>query len=300
MSTQSAAAASHGDLHRNSLFDVKGRVALVTGGGSGIGLMITQALAVNGAKVYITGRTAEKLDRVAEVYGKDVEGEIIPLSGFDVSKKDNIAKLVKEIEAREKCLCILVNNAGISSNTVTTESKSAEEMKQHLFDVEESTFEDWTSVYSTNVAAIYFASAAFLPLLQKSSDLHQGWSGTILNITSISGMVQVAQHHFAYNSSKGAAIHLTRMLASEIASNGLKIRVNSLAPGVFPSEMTASESDEYQKSHLPKKDFEEKVPARRPGRDVDMAQGVLFAITNQYLNGQNFAIDGGYTLAAGQ
>lgn len=300
MSTQSAAAASHGELHRNSLFDVKGRVALVTGGGSGIGLMITQALAVNGAKVYITGRTADKLDRVAETYGKDIEGEIVPLSGFDVSQKDHISKLVKEIESREKCLCILVNNAGISSSTVTTESKSAEEMKKNLFDVDESTFEDWTSVYSTNVAGIYFTSAAFLPLLQKSSDLHQGWSGTILNITSISGMVQVAQHHFAYNSSKGAAIHLTRMLASEIASNGLKIRVNSLAPGVFPSEMTASESDEYQKSHIPKEDFEGKVPARRPGRDVDMAQGALFAVTNQYLNGQNFAVDGGYTLSAGQ
>ncbi|CAN8099957.1 unnamed protein product [Discula destructiva] len=112
-------------------------------------------------------------------------------------------------------------------------------------------------------------------------------------------MVQVAQRHFAYNASKGAAIHLTRMLASEIASNGHKIRVNSLAPGVFPSEMTANESDEYQKSHIPKEKYEDKVPAGRPGRDIDMAQGVLFAVTNQYLNGQNFAIDGGYTLSAG-
>lgn len=142
-------------------------------------------------------------------------------------------------------------------------------------------------------------SAAFLPLLAKATDLHKGWSGTILNITSISGMVQVAQHHFSYNASKGAAIHLTRMLASEIATNGHKIRVNSLAPGVFPSEMTAGDSDEHQKSHIPKEKYEDKVPAARPGRDVDMAQGVLFAVTNQYLNGQNFAIDGGYTLSAG-
>lgn len=89
------------------------------------------------------------------------------------------------------------------------------------------------------------------------------------------------------------------MLASEIASNGHKIRVNSLAPGVFPSEMTTDGSDEYQKSHIPTEKYAEKVPAARPGRDVDMAQGVLFAVTNQYLNGQNFAIDGGYTLAAG-
>lgn len=105
------------------------------------------------------------------------------------------------------------------------------------------------------------------------------------------GMVQTAQHHFAYNASKGAAIHLTRMLASEIASNGHKIRVNSLAPGVYPSEMTTGESDEYQKSHIPKKKYESKTTARRPGRDVDMAQGALFAVANQYLNG--------HTLVAG-
>lgn len=142
-------------------------------------------------------------------------------------------------------------------------------------------------------------TAAFLPLLQKSSDLHEGWSGTILNITSISGMIQKAQHHFSYNASKGAAIHLTRMLASEVSSNGHKIRINSLAPGVFPSEMTAGESDEYQKSHIPKEKYESKFPAARPGKDVDMAQAVLFAVTNQYLNGQNFAVDGGYTIAAG-
>lgn len=158
MATQSVAAASHGELSRNSLFDLNGRVALVTGGGSGIGLMITQALAVNGAKVYITGRTGEKLDRVVETYNKDIEGEIIALNGFDVTQKAQISKLVKEIESREKCLCILVNNAGISSDTVTTETDTATEMKQNLFDVEKSNFEDWTSVYSTNVAAVFFTS----------------------------------------------------------------------------------------------------------------------------------------------
>lgn len=235
---------------------------------------------------------------MVDTYNKDIEGEIIALPGFDVTSKDHIAKLVKEIESREKCLCILINNAGISTSSLTTESKSGAEMKANLFDADTSTFDEWTSSYATNVAAFFFTTTAFLPLLQKSTELHRGWSGTVLNITSISGMVQVAQHHFAYNTSKGAAIHLTRMLASEVASNDLKIRVNSLAPGVFPSEMTAGESDEFQKSHVSKEKYE-KVPAHRPGRDVDMAQGVLFAVTNQYLNGQNFAVDGGYTLAAG-
>jgi len=294
----SAATASHKELTRDSLFNMKGRVALVTGGGTGIGLMCTQALAVNGAKVYIVGRNKEKLDKVVDIYGKDIEGEIIPIAA-DVTNKDDIARLVKEIESREKCLCILINNAGISSTSVTTEADSAGELKHNMFENEKATFDDWTDTYRTNVASIYFATSAFLPLLQKSTERHEGWSGTVINISSISGQVKSAQHHFSYNASKAAAIHLNRMLAAEIANAGLKIRVNSIAPGPFPSEMTAGESDEYQKSHIPKEKYESKYPGARPGRDEDMAQAVLMFAANQFINGQTLSVDGGYTLAAG-
>jgi len=298
MATKSVAAASHDELNRNSLFNMKGRVALVTGGGSGIGLMATQALAVNGAKVYIVGRTEEKLDNVVEKYNKDIEREIIALTA-DITKKEEVARLVKEFESREKCLCILINNAGVSSTSVTTESESVQEMKHNLFDAETVTVDDWTSVYATNVASIYFMTTAFLPLLQASTDRHPGWSGTVINTSSISGLVKSAQHHFSYNASKAAAVHLTRMLAAEIAENGHKIRVNSIAPGVFPSEMTAEESDEYQKSDIPREKYAKKFAAGRPGRDIDMAQTVLMFAANQYLNGQTLAVDGGYTLSAG-
>jgi NAD(P)-dependent dehydrogenase (short-subunit alcohol dehydrogenase family) len=259
--------------------------------------MATQALAVNGAKVYIVGRTEEKLDRVAETFGGDIAGQIIPLVA-DITKKDSIASLVKEIESREGSLDILFNNAGIAGMTFKTEADSAEEMKKNLFDDKDSTFEDWTDVYRTNVPQIFFMTTAFLPLLQKSTEAQHGYSATVINTSSISGLVKTAQHHFAYNASKAAVIHLTRMLASEIASNGLKIRVNSVAPGVFPSEMTAGESGENQKSEIPKEKYE-KVPARRPGNDRDMGAAVLFVATNQYLNGQTVVVDGGYTLAAG-
>lgn len=260
--------------------------------------MAVQALAANGAKVYIVGRTEEKLQTVAEKYGKNISGEIIPLA-YDVSKKDQIAKLYEEINSREKCLCILINNAGISSATFQTEAKTADEMKKNLFDDSNSTPEDWLSTYATNVPQIFFMTTAFLPLLQKATEIHKGYSGTVINITSISGFVKTAQHHFAYNASKAAANHVTRMLANEIASNELKIRVNAIAPGVYPSEMTAGESGEDQKSHIPKEKFEGKVPAQRPGKDEDMAGAVLFAAANQYLNGQIIVVDGGYTLAAG-
>lgn len=260
--------------------------------------MATQALAVNGAKVYICGRTSEKLDRVAETYNQSISGQIIPINA-DISKKDGIASLVSEIEKREKCLCILINNAGISANTFQTEASSAEEMKANLFDNKDAKIDDWLGEYQTNVASIYFLTTAFLPLLQKAAQHQHGYSGTVINITSISGLVKTAQHHFSYNASKAAAIHLTRMLANEIAQNGLKIRVNSIAPGVFPSEMTHGESDENQKSFLEKEKFEGKVPAARPGNDRDMAGAILFAATNQYFNGQNVVVDGGYTLSAG-
>ncbi|KAG6021418.1 hypothetical protein E4U19_004871 [Claviceps sp. Clav32 group G5] len=284
-------------LTRNNLFDLKGRVALVTGGGSGIGLMASQALAANGAKVYITGRTKEKLDKVVSEHFQGNEQQVIPLQA-DVTSKESIQSLVKEVESREKCLCVLVNNAGISGGrTLNADAKSAQDLKSTMFN--DSSFETWTDVYRTNVAAVYFTTAAFLPLLQASSERHQGWSGTVINITSISGLVKTAQKHFDYNASKAAAIHLTRMLSSEIASAGLKIRVNGIAPGVFPSEMTAGESDDTQKSKLPKEDFEGKVAAARPGKDEDMAQAILFATCNQYLNGDTVVVDGGYTIAAG-
>ncbi|CAM1501543.1 Fc.00g035270.m01.CDS01 [Cosmosporella sp. VM-42] len=296
--TQKASGGEHKNFSRESLFGLSGKVALVTGGGSGIGLMATQALANNGAKVYITGRTKEKLDRVVEQYGKDIPGEIIAIPA-DIGKKEGVRQLYEEYSKKEKCLCILVNNAGISGATFQTEAKSADEMKQNLFDKEEATFEDWNETYNTNVTGVYFMTTAFLPLLQKSSETHKGWSSTVINISSISGMVKVTQHHPAYNASKAATIHLTRMLSAEIASNELKIRVNSIAPGVFPSEMTTEGSDEAQKSFIPKDKYAEKVPAARPGKDEDMAGAVLFFATNQYLQGQTLAVDGGYTIAAG-
>jgi NAD(P)-dependent dehydrogenase (short-subunit alcohol dehydrogenase family) len=283
-----------------NLFNVKDKIALVTGGGSGIGLMVTQALANNGAKVYITGRTQEKLDRVVESHGgKNTAGEIIPLTA-DISDKESIKSLYAEFSKKEQSLDILVNNAGISTGSTNTEAGSAEALKKELFENESATFADWDDIFRTNVSSVFFMTTAFLPLLDAASNKTPGWSSTVLNITSISGMVKTSQHHPNYNASKGAAIHLNRMLANEIQENGLKIRVNSLAPGVFPSEMTTQESDENQKSHIPKDKFEGKVPAQRPGNDRDMANAVLFAVTNQYLNGQNFAVDGGYTLAAGQ
>ena len=260
--------------------------------------MAVQALAVNGAKVYIVGRREEKLEQVVATHGQNISGQIIPFTA-DITSKDSIQSLVTELSSREKSLSILVNNAGINAHTQETSASSAEEMSRNLFSDPAATFDDWTSVYRTNAPSIFFLTTALLPLLQAASDTQHGYSAVVLNISSISGVVKTAQHHFAYNASKAAAIHVSKLLASEIAGNGLKVRVNSIAPGVFPSEMTTEGSDEKGKSGIPKEEFEGKVPARRPGTDKDMAGAVLFAATNQYLNGQNIVVDGGYLLAAG-
>ena len=261
--------------------------------------MAAQALAANKAKVYICGRSKEKIETAA-THDEGSAGQIIPIQA-DISSKNGISALVKEIQSREKHLCILINNAGVSSEKFTTaEAQSADELKRSLFDSDNATFEDWTNVYHTNVASVYFTTAAFLPLLQASTDINPGWSSTVINISSISGMIQSSQHHFSYNASKAATEHLTRMMAAEFAAAGLRIRVNSIAPGVFPSEMTTGESNESQKSHLDKSKFEGKIPANRPGKDEDMAQTVLFTASNQYVNGQNVVVDGGYTIASGR
>lgn len=294
-----AVSESNQSFKLENLFNVKDKVALITGGGSGIGLMAAQALAVNGAKVYITGRTEKKLDRIATLYDNDeISGKIIPLPA-DVTKKDEIRKLVSEISTREGHLSILMNNAGISSQTGKTEAEDATELRESLFDDPSATFDEWDDVFRTNVSQIFFMTTAFLPLLQRGSEVEHGWSSTVLNTTSISGIVKVSQHHFAYNASKAAAIHLTKMLAHEVSSSKLRVRVNNIAPGVFPSEMTAGESDYMQKSYIPAEKYREKVPAARPGRDEDMGSAVLFAVCNQYLNGQSVVVDGGYVLAAG-
>nr|POE56544.1 rhamnolipids biosynthesis 3-oxoacyl-[acyl-carrier-protein] reductase [Quercus suber] len=298
MASSDSKSHNNADFQLANVFSVQGKVALITGGGSGIGLMATQALAVNGAKVYITGRTADKLETVAKTYGQGISGQIIPITA-DITDKSDIAALYDQISHKEQHLDILINNAGISTSTFQTEASSAEELKKNLFDHEEATFKDWDDVYRTNVTQIYFMTTAFLPLLQKATEHQHGYSGTVINISSISGQVKTTQHHPQYNASKAATIHLTRMLANEIATNELKIRVNSIAPGVFPSEMTAGDSGANQKSHIPKDKYADKVPASRPGNDRDMAGAVLFVATNQYLNGQTVTVDGGYTLAAG-
>jgi len=287
------------DLQASKLFDVSHITAIVTGGGTGIGLMIAQALQTNGAKVYITGRRQEALDSVVEQYSKG-PGSIIALPG-DVSKKEDCLRLAEEVGKKEsKGIHLLVNNAGIARDDNTKFSaagqpdmKSVDSISQHMLKSDPAA---WTETFETNIIGQFFMTAAFLPLLAKGRDVTPGYTSSIVNITSISGLMKGSSSgQFAYATSKAGLVHLTRMMASTLAETG--IRVNQIAPGIFPSEMTTGDSDDTQKSELSSKLSN---PSGRGGGDADMAATILYLVGKGglFLNNQLIHPEGGQLLVA--
>ncbi|THG97037.1 hypothetical protein EW026_g4897 [Hermanssonia centrifuga] len=225
-----------------NLFDLKDRIALVTGGGTGIGWMIAQGLAANGAKVYITGRRKEVLEKTAASF--DGKGSVIPMV-MDATNRESIASAQKAIQTQEGRLHILVNNAGqggpvspFFNDTSAPEHQSPGALGGALFTNE--SFEEWADVYTINSSSIFFVTTAFLGLLAKGSEDRAGYTSCVVNNSSISGHMKLAQNHFGYNSSKAAAAHLTKMLATEFALKKIPVRVCGVAPGVYESEMTAT------------------------------------------------------------
>ncbi|SLM40744.1 short chain dehydrogenase reductase [Lasallia pustulata] len=289
-------AKSNEDLKSSKLFDVSNCTAVVTGGGTGIGLMITQALVSNGAKVYITGRREEALNSVVDQYNTG-PGKILALPG-DISKKDDVKRIADEVSSKEsKGIHLLVNNAGIARDDNTKYSggkpdfTSAQSISDHLWKSEP---ENWQETFQTNITAQFFTTAAFLPLLARGRGVTPGYTSSVVNIASISGVMKGSSSgQFAYATSKAGFIHLTRMMASTFAE--AKIRVNCIAPGIFPSEMTAGSSGDDQKSSL---DMEMSNPAGRTGHDSDMAACILFLAGpgGLFLNSQVLYPDGGNIL----
>jgi len=279
------------ELRVEKLFSVREYVCVVTGGGSGIGLMAAQALAANGAKVYITGRRKEVLETAAKSHNPSEGGSIIPLGPYDVTQKADLEKMYQELSSKEKYINLLVAAAGISGERGIPDAEKATDMKEKLWNNE--TFEGWAETYNTDVTAVYFSTVVMLPLLQAGTETHGHLSASVIVISSMSGMMKDAQGHFSYNAAKGGTVHLTKLMSGEFQK--LRIRVNSIAPGYFPSEMTAKESDENQKSDLPDEKIQEKghVPMQRAGSDEEMAQAVLFLTKNAYVNGVVLPVDGG-------
>ncbi|KAL1305724.1 hypothetical protein AAFC00_007310 [Neodothiora populina] len=289
--------ASHDDVKAGSLFDVSHVTAIVTGGGTGIGLMISQALVANGAKVYITGRRQEVLENTVSKYNLG-PGSLHALPG-DVSDKQDVLCLAKEVDKLEpNGIHLLVNNAGIARDDNTSYAKNgqpdmsdAEAISKHFLKTEP---ENWADTLKTNVTAGYWTSMAFLPLLAKGGKTTPGYSSSIVNVSSISGAMKGnSAGQFSYATSKAAFTHLSRMMATVFAD--VKVRVNVIAPGVFPSEMTTGSSDEDNKSQI---DMTSTNPAGRKGKDSDMAATILFLASKGgvFYNEQILYPDGGNTI----
>ncbi|KAJ2984430.1 hypothetical protein NUW58_g6063 [Xylaria curta] len=239
-------------LSAAALFNLKDWVVVVTGGGTGVGLMMAQALAANGARVYITGRRADVLETSARVHGAREKlgengGGIFPLV-MDVTDKESIKNAVGKIEAKEGYLNVLVNNAGVWKNRpAATPADGPEAFGAAMFAEEAESH--WQQSFLTNTTSPYFVTAAFLPLLAKAVSSPTKQVGNVINNASIGGLLRMTQgRQYSYNVSKAAAIHLTRQMAFDLSHENINIRVNGLALGYFPSEMTAGGSNDENES----------------------------------------------------
>jgi len=221
----------------NNLFNVEGWVCVVTGGGTGIGLMIARAFVNNGAKVYITSRRRDVLEKAAKHWGSSLahpQGKLIP-AVCDITSKDSIRQLVDEVRKNETRVDVLVNNAGgLEEREAGKEDESVQALAEDLFNDDPA---QWGDVYRTNVIGAFRISAAFLPLLHAVTMSCPSQTGSIINISSIGGITRSISDHIKYNVSKAATIHLTTMLAHKFRSKTIRVRVNNIAPGIFPTEM---------------------------------------------------------------
>ena len=252
----------------SSLFDLKGRVAIVTGGSRGLGLQMSEALGEAGAKVAISARKAHELDAAAQhLKGMGIE---VLTHACDLADPAASAPLVEQVMDTWGRIDILVNNAG------TTWGAAAEDHP----------LEAWKKVIDLNLTAMFVLSQT----VGKRAMIPQG-SGKIINIASIAGYSGTDPHFMptiAYNTSKAGVINFTKSLACEWARYG--IHVNGLAPGVFPSKMSKGMIDRAEQYIL------DHTPLRRMGSDQDLkgATLLLASAASDFMTGVTIPVDGGF------
>lgn len=253
-----------------NLFDLKGRSALVTGGSSGLGLLIAEALGTQGARVVISSRKGDALQSAQEhLASLGVDASWI---AADNSSEDDIERLANEAMERLGKIDILVNNAGATWGASMVDHPLAA----------------WDKLMNLNVRSIFLLTQR----IGKLSMIPNRY-GRIVNLASIAGLIgngPNAQPTIAYNTSKGAVVNFTRALASEWGPYG--ITVNALAPGFFPSKMTKGTIEKVGVEKL-----SEQVPLQRIGDDDDLkGAALLFASdAGKHITGQILAVDGGIT-----
>lgn len=254
----------------DELFDIRGRVALVTGGTSGIGLMIARGLVRRGALTYISGRDADRTREVAAELA--AEGNCIGLVA-DLAEVRGPETLATAFRRHERALHILVNNAG-ANVSVTLEALTPE---------------DWDRVLDVNLRAGFFLTQHLLAQLRGGASAEN--PGRIINIGSVGGLHVPNWDAFPYGASKAALHHLTRALCKRLGRE--HITVNAIAPGPFPSRMNDVESDAMRRN------IQTFIPLNRPGAPEDIEGLVVFLASRAgaYVNGSTIPLDGGYLAA---
>lgn len=249
-------------------FAIKGQTAIVTGASSGLGVTFAETLAEGGVNLVIAARRYEKLAKVAEDLSSRFNIEAIPVKA-DVAQEEQVINVVKTAIEKFGSLEILVNNAGIASLSPSVDMSLRE----------------WKNVIDINLTGVFLcARTAAREMIKKKY-------GKIVNIASIYGAVGDIFPAAPYYASKGAVINLTRALAIEWAP--YKINVNAIAPGFFPSEMTAQifQDEKAMKRIL------SRTPLGRTGELVDLKAALIYLASpaSDYITGQTIFADGGWT-----
>jgi 2-deoxy-D-gluconate 3-dehydrogenase len=254
------------------LFSLNGKVAVVTGGSRGIGAMIARGFVECGVKTDVTARKADELQETAAKLSK--VGECVAIQS-DLSTLVGVKAFADALKEREKKIHILINNAGASWGATIDEYPES----------------GWDKVMDLNVKSIFFLTQQLLPALRSAGE--EADPARVINISSINGFTHPLLDNYAYSASKAAVIHMTRHMAADLAKD--YVNVNGIAPGFFPSKMTAGLIDEFEDV------MKARIPRGRLGTIEDMAGTVIYLSSRAaaWVVGHTIILDGGQIAAAG-
>ena len=250
----------------DDLFSVKGKVALVTGGTRGIGLMIARGYVENGVRTYVCSRKPDVVKKTEAELGK--LGECIGIAA-DLGTLDGVKSVVAELSRRESKLHVLVNNAGANWGAPLDEFPES----------------GWDKVMDLNLKSIFFLTRDLLPLLRESATPAD--PARVINIGSIDGLHVPILDTYAYSAAKAGLHHMTRVLARRLAPE--HVNVNAIAPGPFESQMMKATLERFGDM------IRKSNPRGRIGEPEDMAGIAIYLASRAgaYVTGAVIPVDGG-------